>query len=347
LLVQATTFPPEALDLLAATAKSAEEKAALRAKALRGLHKFSDQKGFLTAAIDGFAALSPKDLANKEFASAWEDFTRDGKHAGQIERFAALTGSKNEAQRDLVWAVLVNLATGKLTPDKPRQAAQRTIDQAWATPATVVPLLSAIARTKSDQYAFQIRALLKSENPAVFKAAQETFQALGLDKVDRTGPRTELKGKSYEAIVDEALKMTGDAKLGTVIFLKQGCIACHTILPTEPLKGPYLGDIAARYKRPEMLESILKPSAKISQGFETVFFALTSGKTVEGFVVRESGEDVELRTSAGVSMVLKKEDIDERARRPISVMPEALADNLTMAELAALVAYLESLNTKK
>ena len=44
-------------------------------------------------------------------------------------------------------------------------------------------------------------------------------------------------------------------------------------------------------------------------------FSLANGKTVEGFVVRESGDDVELRTSAGISMILKKEDIDERARR--------------------------------
>jgi putative heme-binding domain-containing protein len=347
LLLQAATFPPEALDLLAKTALGTQEKPALRAKALRGLHKYSDQNGFLAAAIDGFAALTPKDLAAKEFASAWEDFTRDGKHAGQIERFAALTNSKNAAERDLGWTVLVNLATGKLTPAAPRQAAERKIDQAWASPDTVVPLLNAIGRTKADPYAFQIRNLLKSDNPAVLKAAQATFQALGLDKAESAGPRVVLKGKTYEAIAAEALKATGDAKLGAVIFLKQGCIACHTVSPTEPLKGPYLGDIAARYKRPEMLESILKPSAKLSQGFETTFFSLTSGRTVEGFIVRESGEDVELRTSAGIALVLKKDDIEERARRQISVMPEALADNLTMSELAALVAYLESLNTKK
>jgi putative heme-binding domain-containing protein len=347
LLLQGTTFPPEALDLLAKTALNTQEKVALRAKALRGLHKYSDQKGFLAAAVDGFASLTDKDLTIKEIASAWEDFTRDGKHAGQIERFAQLTSSKNAVERDIGWAVLVNLATGKLTPANPRQAAERKIDQAWASPEAVVPLLDVIAKTKTDQYAFQIRSLLKSDNPAILKAAQATFQALGLDKAESAGPRIVLKGKTYEAIVDEALKTSGDAKLGAVIFLKQGCIACHTVAPTEPLKGPYLGDIAARYKRPEMLESILKPSAKISQGFETTFFSLTNGRTVEGFIVRESGEEVELRTSAGVSLVLKKDDIDERARRPISVMPEALAENLTLNELAGLVAYLESLNTKK
>jgi len=132
-----------------------------------------------------------------------------------------------------------------------------------------------------------------------------------------------------------------------VVFLKQGCIACHTVAPGEPLKGPYLGDIAARLKRPDLLEAILKPNAKLVQGFETIFFALANGKTVEGFIVRESGEEVEIRNLSGVALVLKKEDIEERGRREISVMPEALADNLTVTELASLIAYLESLNLKK
>ena len=156
-----------------------------------------------------------------------------------------------------------------------------------------------------------------------------------------------LKGQAYEKVLVAALADPGDAKLGASLFLKQGCIACHTISPTEPLKGPYLGDIAVRYKRPDLVESILKPSAKIAQGFETIFFVLADGKVTEGFIVRESGEEVEIRTAAGIVQVLKKSDIEERGRRPVSVMPEGIVENLTTPELASLLAYLESLNTKK
>lgn len=345
LLLRESSFPDEALGVLSKTAGDPQEKPGLRVKALRGLHRFSKQQGFFDAAIVAFAAISPKELQNKDFNSAWEDFTRDGGHANQLDRFVKLTESKNAAERDLGWTVLVNLSVGKLTPPGPRQTALRTIEAAFATPAAA-PLLGAIARTKADQYAYQIRGLLTSDNAEVQKAAKATFAALGLDK-QSGGARVELKGKGYDLVVADAMKLTGDPKLGAVVFLKQGCIACHTVSPTEPLKGPYLGDIAGRAKRPELLESILKPSAKIAQGFETTFFSLNNGKTVEGFIVREAGDEVELRTSAGVSIVLAKSDIDERARRPLSVMPEALADNLTIEELAGLVAYLESLNAKK
>ena len=47
-----------------------------------------------------------------------------------------------------------------------------------------------------------------------------------------------------------------------------------------------------------------------------------------------------------VSQHRPTKDIEERGRRAISMMPEGLADNLTIRELASVLAYLESLNTK-
>ena len=122
-----------------------------------------------------------------------------------------------------------------------------------------------------------------------------------------------------------------------------GVRPCHTISKTEPLKGPFLGDIANRYSRAELTESILKPSARLAQGFETQKFALTSGQVVEGFVVRESGDEVELRNAAGDATVVPKADIDERGASDISVMPTGLADPLSVPDLASILAYLESL----
>ena len=86
---------------------------------------------------------------------------------------------------------------------------------------------------------------------------------------------------------------------GQSLFEKQGCINCHSIAKGQAIKGPYLGDVTTRYNRTELTESILKPSAKIAQGFETVKVALTSGQTYEGFVVREAGDELEMRNSSG------------------------------------------------
>ncbi|NJN45824.1 MAG: isochorismatase family protein [Candidatus Competibacteraceae bacterium] len=46
-----------------------------------------------------------------------------------------------------------------------------------------------------------------------------------------------------------------------------------------------------------------------------LIFATRDGKVYDGFVVRESGDEVELRTVAAISIVLKKSDIEERGRR--------------------------------
>ncbi len=142
------------------------------------------------------------------------------------------------------------------------------------------------------------------------------------------------------------MKEKGDPRLGERLFLRQGCIACHTVAPGEAPKGPSLLGIAARYSRAELTESILKPSAKIAQGFEPQKFATVDGRTYEGFVVRESGDEVELRDIQGSATVLPKKDIDARAKGDVSIMPTGLADPLTIPDFASLLAYLESLKSK-
>ena len=142
-----------------------------------------------------------------------------------------------------------------------------------------------------------------------------------------------------------AQREKGDPKAGGELFVRQGCVACHTTSPDQPPKGPYLGGISARYSRPELAESILKPSAKIAQGFETQFFK-TADDVLEGFVTRESADEVEFRNAAGISTVLKKQDIKSRGKRDISIMPDGLAAKLTPQELSHLLAYLQSLPAK-
>ncbi|HEX3315809.1 MAG TPA: HEAT repeat domain-containing protein, partial [Gemmataceae bacterium] len=307
LLGGATTLPSEALDLFRQAATSGEP--AVQVKALRGLQRFMGQKGFLEPTIATFAALTSKDLGHKDVAAAWEDFVRDGKHGQHVAAFAKLVDDGDPGRRDLGLAVLLHLATGKLTKAKARAAAQSRIDRMWTEADRIVPLVDMVKKTKTDQYAFQLKGLLADARPEVKKAAESAWKSLGLDRTEGKN-RVILKGQAYEKVYGEAMKLPGDAKLGASLFLKQGCIACHTVSPTEPPKGPYLGDIAVRYKRPDFIESILKPSAKIAQGFETNFFVQSNGKVTEGFIVRESGDEVELRTSAGIVQVLNKSDIE-------------------------------------
>ena len=149
---------------------------------------------------------------------------------------------------------------------------------------------------------------------------------------------------SYEVAARRALQAKGDAERGKALYAAQSCRACHTDTDGQTPKGPHLVDIGKRYSPAELVESILKPSVKIAQGYESYGFALADGQVFTGFVVGEGASAVQIRESSGALRELKRLDIEERRRQEPSVMPEGVAGNLTPEQLADLVAYLQSLN---
>ena len=71
---------------------------------------------------------------------------------------------------------------------------------------------------------------------------------------------------------------------------------------------------------------------------------MTDGKVHTGFVVLESAETVSVRGTDGLSKELLQQDIDDRVKQEISMMPKGVVGNLTTQQLADLIAYLQSLN---
>ena len=140
-----------------------------------------------------------------------------------------------------------------------------------------------------------------------------------------------------------ALKAAGDAARGSALFARQSCQACHTTADGQVPKGPHLVDIGKRYKKGELIESVLRPSAKLAQGFESYLFVMESGKVFTGFVTGESVDKIALRQTNGIPVSLRRADIEQRQKRPESMMPDGLVNNLTPEQLADLIAYLRSL----
>jgi putative heme-binding domain-containing protein len=207
----------------------------------------------------------------------------------------------------------------------------------------VASLLRAISDAHATNQMDQVRLRLNDRNPEIAAAAERTLKELGQGNVLASSSKRKsiIAKMSYEDVLQQVAKMPGDSKIGAGLFEKVGCIKCHTTLKSEPLKGPFLGDITARYSRPEIIESILRPNAHIAQGFETTTLETKDGTEYEGFVVHESGDNIEIRNIVGATVVARK-DIAKRGTRPTSIMPEGLADPLTVDELASLLAYLQS-----
>lgn len=167
-------------------------------------------------------------------------------------------------------------------------------------------------------------------------------QPITVEPFDPNNPN-QIGNLTYEGTITKIRDLTGNAEKGAKLFQSRSCNACHTAKAGERPLGPHLVDIGKRYKRDELIESILKPSEKIAQGYETQAILLESGEVVTGFVVSESGKQVKLRDIQGVTHTIDKEEIEERQKQPQSSMPVALVSSLLPEDLADLIAYLQSL----
>ena len=103
-------------------------------------------------------------------------------------------------------------------------------------------------------------------------------------------------------------------------------------------------DIGKRYKPAELVESIVDPSKKIAQGFDTFKIYMVDGKEHTGFIVQESAETLIIRGADGLSREVLQDEIDERVKLETSMMPKGIVGHLTPEELADLLSWLQSLH---
>jgi putative heme-binding domain-containing protein len=290
--------------------------------------------------VASFATLAGHDLPDPKLTAAFEDFTR-GSHNGKwVGDYTRMLNGKEAPARQLAATVLVNLSTSRVGREQDRAAAKKAVEQGFTKPEPAAALLAAIARTGDKAYAEQVKAKLNDPNNHVAESALFAYQKLGLKEGGTTGQT--IGNMKYDDVL-AAVKKGGDAIAGKDLYLRAGGIACHTIGADEPPKGPILSAVAKIYDRNALIESILKPNAKIAQGFETQWFKTKKGEQVEGFVTREGGDSLDVRNIVGQTLTFEKGDLAERGHRPQSMMPEGLMNAFTPTELANLLAWLESL----
>ena len=350
LLSPKTPTSPDVVKALSAIATSHTEDPVHRARALRMLRSVMD-KNFdaMIGAIAPLARVHPEPAGATPLpgplVSVWEEFTRDAGMGNHIGQFRRLAENADPARRVIGSTVLVNLATSTVIKDERiHKESRAAISALWSKPDAAATLLSVVGTLRAAEFAPQVSEQINSATPAVAEAAGYARQQLGLGG---SGPDGRLiAALPYDEVVKAAIATPGEAKVGEQLFLQQGCVVCHTVSPKDPPKGPMLGGIATRYNRTELCESILKPSAKIAQGFEPQSFTLKNGDQVEGFVVKESGDSVEVRNAVGAVTVVEKGDLAKREKLAQSIMPEGLVANLTPVQLGSLLAYLESTSAK-
>ena len=120
---------------------------------------------------------------------------------------------------------------------------------------------------------------------------------------------------------------------------------CHRFGDDGGGLGPDLSGVAGRFSVRDLLESIVLPSKTISDQYQAVTIATTSGRVVTGRVVNLSGNSLSVNSDMydpNSTVSIKRDEIEEMKPSPVSMMPDGLLNSLSRDEILDLVAYLMS-----
>ena len=344
-LASADSIPTDAVPLLIQAVQEKEIPANVIAQAVAALAKVDSADG-ARASLQALARLTAMKAGSKDREAARTAFLNAPKlenHHQMIEDIAA----KNDGELSL-WAdaALLTLSARKSGAPEPRELSTKALETGWQNPKRRVQILKAAGEIKHNAYADKILASLDDPDKAVAAEAKGAASKMKLTKKTKdAGPL--IGTMQVKDVIAQVVKTKGDIALGEQLFTRQTCVACHTTSQDQPQKGPYLGNIAQTYKRPDLAENILDPNKTIAQGFATNVFTLKDGTVNMGFVVREGADKVTMRNVAAQESTYDVKDIAKRETLPNSIMPPGLVNNLTVKEFAGLLDYLESLAAKK
>ncbi len=130
---------------------------------------------------------------------------------------------------------------------------------------------------------------------------------------------------------------------GQPVFEKL-CAACHRFGDLGTDVGPDLTTLNSRFKKKDILESILWPSKIISDQYEAFLIETTGGDIITGAVVMEDDRRIVLRTAQDPDRPVQvaKSQIKTQQKSTVSLMPEELLTGLSHPEINALIAFLQA-----
>ncbi len=141
--------------------------------------------------------------------------------------------------------------------------------------------------------------------------------------------------------------MPGDSKAGQQLFFdekgKALCSKCHSIHNRGGRVGPALDRIASRRAPEFIMESIVQPSKFIDPLFEAVQVVTGEGKVLKGLRINESNFSIQLKEENGRFHSFMKRDLDDFRVMDTSMMPDNIAEQLTVKQLHDIFAFLMTL----
>ncbi len=141
--------------------------------------------------------------------------------------------------------------------------------------------------------------------------------------------------------------LEGDSAKGRALFFdpdgRARCAKCHRVGDEGGDIGPELTAVAGTRTTQSIVESLLQPSASIPAGYETELIETIDGRILDGLVLRETADSLWLVTALEEMLSLPLANIARRRTQDTSLMPDDLADYLSVRQLHDLIAYLRTL----
>ncbi len=138
----------------------------------------------------------------------------------------------------------------------------------------------------------------------------------------------------------ETEKIAGDAARGVPLF-EERCGQCHVLDGKGHALGPDLSALTDK-STATLLKAILDPNETVLEQYQAFTVETTDLRTLSGIVSEETANSITLKMAGGVQETLLRSDIDAITNAGLSLMPEGLEENLAPAQMADVLAFVQS-----
>jgi uncharacterized repeat protein (TIGR03806 family) len=181
----------------------------------------------------------------------------------------------------------------------------------------------------------------------VVAAAMARSEVQVRDLFERFVPDEQRVPRLGNVVKAEALlALKGNAARGKELFFKNAavqCVTCHRVGDTGTALGPDLTQIARKYTRAQILESILEPSKAVDPQYVTHLVETKEGQVYTGLLVSRTAQEVVLKDVKAQEIRIPAAKVETLVPQQKSIMPELLLRDLTAEQVADLLEYLASL----
>ncbi len=136
----------------------------------------------------------------------------------------------------------------------------------------------------------------------------------------------------------------GDVRRGHAVYhsAKAVCSACHRLGHAGGTVGPELTRIGEARTERDLLESILYPNLSFVRSYEPVLLVTMDGRMINGAILDETDKEYVLVTGPNQEVRVPRDKVEQIEPSTVSIMPSGLDSQLSVEQLADLVAFLKN-----